>query len=483
MTKMLRITLLIGILFLSMPIIAQSTRNIEGNWIATLEFSGAKVRLVLKVLKSADGFTAKMDSPDQGAKDLAIDSIRQEGSSVRFEAKTYGMSYEGTLDDAGTEMKGNFKQGPASIPLVFKRFTETVEKARTPRSQEPRKPYPYDEEEVAYVNKRDGVKLAGTLTLPRSQGPHPAVILITGSGSQDRDESVAGHRPFLVLADHLTRNGIAVLRVDDRGTGGSTLGSLKATSDNFAGDVLAGIEYLKDRKEINAKEIGLIGHSEGGMIAPMAATRSNDVAFIVLLAGPGQTGEEVIISQNQQGLKGLDPLLAAQAMKAVRSILNVAKSNANDADARKQIIDALEKQLASMSDSEKEAFAPIEKAIRQQIEMMLNPWYRYFLAYDPRPTLEKVGVPVLALNGENDTQVPAKLNLDLIEAALKAGKNKDFTIMSFPKLNHLFQTSTTGETSEYEKIDETFAPVVLFTISDWILKHTTISKPAPVTPK
>ncbi|MDQ3712790.1 MAG: esterase FrsA, partial [Acidobacteriota bacterium] len=234
-------TAALGLLIVSSISIFAQTAAIEGNWFGTLETSGIKLRLVLKVTKAADGsLAAKIDSIDQGANNIEVDSFSRQNKSVRFEAKKYGMIYEGALNEKGDEISGIFKQGPASLPLIFKRSTVAI---KSGRPQDPQKPFPYDEEEVTYENKKDTVKLAGTLTLPRTGGQkHPAVILITGSGAQDRNETILGHRPFLVLADYLTRRGIAVLRVDDRGIGGSTMGSQAATSENFTGDVLAGIE-------------------------------------------------------------------------------------------------------------------------------------------------------------------------------------------------------------------------------------------------
>lgn len=249
------------------------TGTIEGNWLGTLDVGGVKMRLVLKVAKTTDGYTAKLDSIDQGAKDLPIDAISLEGNKLKFSAPQFSLSYEGTLDEKRGEVNGTLKQFAAATPFVFQRVGEIQKKKRR---QDPEKPYPYIEEEVSYKNQKDNVKLAGTLTFPRGGGKFPAVILITGSGAQDRDSTVAGHHPFLVLADYLTRKGIAVLRVDDRGTGGSDLGPLLATTENYVGDVLAGVEYLKSRQEIDARRIGLIGHSEGGMIAPLAAVRMNE---------------------------------------------------------------------------------------------------------------------------------------------------------------------------------------------------------------
>ena len=246
--------------------------NIEGNWLATLEVGDNKLRILLKVEKSANNYTAKFDSLDQGATDLPIDSIVLDGNKLTFSAAKFGIDYEGTLNEKGDEISGTFKQGPGATPLVFRR---TAEVAKLNRPQEPKKPYPYDEEEVSYRNEKDNIKIAGTLTLPRGGGKYPAVLLITGSGSQDRNETIAGHHPFLVLADHLTRNGIAVLRVDDRGVGGTDMGSLSVTSENYAEDVLAGVGYLKQRQEIDSKMIGPPTSTTAAILSfSTAATRS-----------------------------------------------------------------------------------------------------------------------------------------------------------------------------------------------------------------
>ena len=269
--------------FLVLPVFAQNkARTIAGNWLGTLEVGGTKLRLVLKVTKSGDGYAAKLDSIDQGAKDLAIDSITMENNQIKFSAVQFGISYQGTFAEKTNKINGTFKQGALEVPFIFERVAEI---AKQNRPQHPQKPYGYKEEEVGYKNLKDNLKLTGTLTLPLGDKKFPAVILITGSGTQDRDGTVFEHRPFLVLADYLTKKGIAVLRVDDRGIGGSDLGSGAPTTENFVGDVLAGVEYLKSRKEINPQKIGLIGHSEGGAIAPLAAVRSKEIAFIVMLAG------------------------------------------------------------------------------------------------------------------------------------------------------------------------------------------------------
>ena len=443
--------------------------NLEGAWEGTLDVGAAKLRLVLKVSKAADGMlTAKADSPDQGASDLAVDVISLKENAVHFEMKRLLAAFDGTLNKEGSEIAGQFTQGGASFPLTLKRVTKPT---ALNRPQEPKPPFPYDAEEVSYENKRDGVKLAGTLTLPRGKTSFPAVILITGSGPQNRNEELMGHKPFLVLADYLTRQGIAVLRVDDRGVGGSTGSVPNSTSENFAADVMAGIEFLKSRKGINSKQIGLIGHSEGGIVAPLVAAQSNDVAFIVMLAGPGLPGEEILYLQGALILKagGASAEVLDRQRKTQELIFSVLKQEKDNTVAAQKLRAEFDKQMSNVSEAEK---TQAKQTLEAQLKQVLSPWFRYFLTYDPRPTLGKVKCPVLALNGENDLQVPVIENTREIEATLKAAGNKDITIVRLPKLNHLFQTSETGAPSEYLKIEETFAPAALKIIGDWILKRT-----------
>ncbi|MEN3326503.1 MAG: uncharacterized protein V7638_1310 [Acidobacteriota bacterium] len=445
--------------------------DIEGNWFGTLDAGGAKLRVALKIKKSGDSYTAKLDSLDQGANDLPIDSIVLNGNKLSFSATNLGANYEGTLNTAGDEITGTFKQGTATIPLVFKRMAEAP---KYNRPQEPKEPYPYTQEEVSYRNQKDNIKIAGTLTLPRGTGPYPVVLLITGSGSQDRNETIAGHRPFLLLADYLTRNGIAVLRVDDRGIGSTDVGLLSATSENFVEDVLAGVNFLKQRKEIDPKMIGLIGHSEGGMIAPMVAARSNDVSFIVLLAGPGQRGEDIVYSQTELILKaqGAHVDTTRHTLALTKRINAILKTETDEKRIEQRIGEEIAAYDRTLPDLQKQLFEPAAGAVKAAMPIYKTAWYRYFVMFDPQPVLKNVKVPVLALNGELDLQVPAKENLELIGAGLKAGGNEDVTLKLFPKLNHLFQTAQTGLPTEYAQIDETMSPEVLKTISDWILRRT-----------
>jgi pimeloyl-ACP methyl ester carboxylesterase len=452
-------------------------KKIDGIWVGILEVQGTRLSLIIRVTQdSAGALSAKLDVPDQGASDLAIDSVILEGQTFRFEAKGLGLSYEGTMSNDGLEISGTLKQGPGTFPVTFKKADKAP---KVGRPQDPKPPYPYLDEEVSYKNNVDAIRITGTLTMPRTGGPFPAVLLITGSGSQDRNETIAGHRPFLVLADHLTRLGIAVLRVDDRGMGGTSPGSPNVTTENFVGDVLAGVEFLKSRKEINPRQIGLIGHSEGGMIAPMAAIRSKDIAFIVLMAGNGFANDEEILIQNDMLLsaQGFDDDSRRLARELYVAMFEVLKGKDSTAAAEKKIRDIVAAKTAAMTPTQKKNLEPLLNVIDTQIpQIYLLEWFRFFLRYDARPTLRKVTIPVLAINGEKDMQVAAKANLDAIAAALKEAGNKDFSVVLMPGLNHMFQTTKTGLPMEYGDIEETISPAALKTMSDWILKHTTQKK-------
>jgi len=441
--------------------------DIIGAWQGTLKVPNGELRLVFNISQGQDGkLSANMDSPDQGAKGLPIDEATFENGSLKLNAKSIGGAFEGQLQDDGT-INGNWSQSGLSFPIVLSKGGKAPE---LQRPQEPKKPYPYKEEEIVYENKEAGIKIAGTLTLPESGEPFPVVLLITGSGPQDRNETVFGHHPFLVLADYLTQRGIAVLRVDDRGVGESTGDFSQATTIDLADDVLAGVEYLKSRKEIDPKRIGLIGHSEGGIIAPIVATESSDVAFIVLMAGTGLTGEEVLYLQGKLVAKseGASDETIAKGLEANKRIFAVLKEEEDSAVAEKKIRKIIEDSMATMTDQEKQSVANTEG----QLKFLLSPWFRFFLTYDPKPTLVKVKCPVLALNGSKDVQVAPKDNLGAIEDALASSGNTNYTVMELPNLNHLFQTAQTGAPSEYVKIEETISPIALKAIGDWILEQT-----------
>ncbi|MEM9671937.1 MAG: alpha/beta fold hydrolase [Bacteroidota bacterium] len=342
------------------------------------------------------------------------------------------------------------------------------------RPQKPSRPYPYYTEDVAFENSSAGITLAGTLTLPSAQGNFPAAILISGSGPQNRDEEIAGHRPFLIIANHLTKQGVAVLRFDDRGVGQSTGDFQAATTADFATDVAASIQFLKSRKEINTDKIGLIGHSEGGMVAPLVASKSEDVSFMVMLAGPGIDLVEVIMMQKElisraDGVSESDikKWVLPVHEKACRMITTYTDTAALKADLKVLIEKAYDKSPPDLMPSD----IPKEEVISTQVKYWSSDWYRYFLKYDPAAVLEKVSCPVLALNGEKDLQVTPEENLSAIDNAFKKGGNTNVTVKELPNLNHLFQNCETGPPEEYEKIEETFSPIALKEMSDWILEQ------------
>ena len=433
--------------------------DIDGTWQGTLDAGGAKLRLVLHLITTKDGLTGSLDSPDQGAAGLPVSATKREGASLTVELKAIGGKFVGAIAKDLSAIEGTWTQGGGSLPLVFKRGNGAAA-APPRRPQNPAKPYPYREEDLTYENRQAGIKLAATLTIPQGKGPFPAVALITGSGAQDRDESLLGHKPFLVLADYLTRKGIAVLRTDDRGTAKSGGVFATATTAEFATDTEAAIAYLKTRPEVNPKKIGLIGHSEGGVIAPLVAARNRDVAFIVMMAGSAVPGDQIIVAQVVAGAEaaGVSHAAGAEAGVKQRKILDIVEQE-KDETVRRQKLRA-------------ELGAALPDAQFETVYQQLNsPWYRYFLTYDPGPALRQVTCPVLAITGEKDIQVPAQQNLPAIRKALEAGGNKSFEVVALPGLNHLFQNAKAGAVSEYGQIEETMSPVALEKIASWTLKQ------------
>jgi pimeloyl-ACP methyl ester carboxylesterase len=451
---------------------------LEGNWQGSLKVSAFELRLAFHVIPSQaepGTVTATFDSIDQGATGLPVDRVAlAEDGTATFTLKQLASTYQGKLNPEGTQIDGTWTQGGVKMPLVMKR-TNQVEVRRRP--QTPEKPYPYAEIPLQIENTVGKVTLAGTLTVPKGAGPFPAVVLISGSGAQDRDETILGHKPFLVLADHLSRRGVAVLRVDDRGVGGSSGQTMSSTSEDFTGDVLAEVAALKARPEVDPRKIGLIGHSEGGLIAPIVASRSSDVAFIVLMAGPGLPGEQILRRQGELIARamGADDQAVQRQQDLQRRLLDIIKAEPDPRRVEERIRAALKEVFAALTDDEKKLAGDVTAAAEAQIQLAASPWLRFYLTYDPRPALEKVRCPVLALEGEKDLQVAPRENLDAIAGALRAGGNIQFQVREFPGLNHLFQTCRTGTVTEYGTIEETLAPVALNAIGDWVVEQ--VGKP------
>jgi pimeloyl-ACP methyl ester carboxylesterase len=430
--------------------------DIAGTWAGVLDVGAAKLRIVFMIVLAGEGeWSATMDSPDQGAKGTPCSAVSLSGKTVRIEVEAAQGFFKGDLDKTAGKMKGKWSQGGASFALVLERGTPVEVR----RPQTPVPPFPYETQEVTLHNVTDGVTLGGTLTLPKGRGPFPAALLVTGSGQQNRDEEIFGHRPFLVLADALTRRGIAVLRCDDRGVGASTGDPARATSADFARDAKAELDWLRKAPLVDAKRVGLVGHSEGGLIAAMLAANSTDAAFIVLLAGPGLPGDELLVLQGAALARasGAAEVDIQKGSATNRELYAIAKSGQDDAKASAMMRKAL-------------ARAGVQKAQADAaIAQLLSPWFRFFLSADPRTYLARVRCPVLALNGGKDLQVTPKENLAAIEATLTKAGNARFMVRELPGLNHLFQSAATGLVAEYGQIEQTMAPAVPQQVGDWIL--------------
>ena len=450
--------------------------NFVGYWMGALDLGGAQLRMRVEIIAEDGALSAVMYSVDQGNAEIPVVSTTVTGASLALSMPMIAGSYEGDLAEDAETIDGTFTQAGTALPLVLERLSED-EAAGPSRPQNPEEPLPYHVEEVSYPNPDGGHVLAGTFTRPEAGSPFPSVLLISGSGPQDRDEALMGHRPFLVLSDHLTRSGIAVLRFDDRGVGESTGNFAAATSRDHASDVLAGVAYLKTRNDVDPAAIGLAGHSEGGLIAPIAAIQSDDISYIVLMAGPGITGEEILYAQGAliARAQGATEDQIAESEAQQRAIFGILKAESDPTRAAEMIADIARAAFEALSEAERAQQGitddgSFERVVQMQVQQVNSPWFRYFLTYDPAPTLEQVTVPVLAVNGEKDLQVPFEVNLREIEAALQRGGNTNYEIHALPDHNHLFQHSETGAPSEYSTIEETWSVESMELIAGWILK-------------
>lgn len=447
---------------------ALMAQDITGDWDGVLSVQNIKLRLVFHITATDNGLAATMDSPDQGAYALPMTSATYVDGLLTLTLNSANINYTGRLDENGV-IKGEFKQGGQPIPMDLTRTITPIEKKVRP--QDPVAPFPYKVEEVFFENPAAGIKLAGTLTVPEGKGKFPAIILISGSGPQNRDEELMDHRPFAVLADFFTRNGIAVLRYDDRGSYASQGDFQSATSVDFATDAAAAVAYLKTRKEINNKKIGLAGHSEGGLIAPLVAVdHRKDVSFIILMAGPGVNGEIIMLEQQELIGRANDmPEEILQKTKAMnQQIFNVIKNNP-DSITRREKMDVLLRRLMS-ENPEMIQGGDVDTMVEQLKNNLLTPWMLYFITHDPGIVLENVKCPVLAINGSLDLQVPSGLNLSAIESSLRKGGNRKFKMVELDGLNHLFQECETGSPTEYATIEQTFAPIAMETMLEWLRK-------------
>lgn len=465
MNKPAFITLL---LLISSGIFAQEP--IVGSWEGTLHIQNKALRIRFHIEASDSLYHSRMDSPDQGAFDLPTTRTSFRDNKLEIIASGLGLFYRGTL--LQDTIEGTLNQGGMPLPLNLYRFVKTA----PDRPQTPQEPFPYAAEELL-IPAGDGDRVLGaTLTLPAGKGPFPAVMLIAGSGPNDRDETVFGHKPFLVIADHLTRQGFAVLRYDKRGVGKSTGNFSTATIEDFANDARAVVNYLKQQEEIDPDRIGLLGHSEGGLVSAMLAAGNRDIAFAVLMAAPGTTGMEIVLDQNQISLthQGVEPETIEELQKLNRETFGMLLEWKGTEEDRTALRDQLSRfwnklPLLVRMKVEKEAF------LRSQFNAMTMPGYLSFLRADPSLYLKEVTCPLLALNGEKDTQVPAVKNIRAITSALEIAGNKNVETRIYPGLNHLFQECITELTDEYAKSEQTLAPVMLNEVGEWLKEVTTVS--------
>lgn len=463
----------IGVLAWGIPLNAQTGEAVVvGEWTGTLDAGGTKLAIVFHIEAGPDGsFTGSLDSPDQGAFGIPVSGVRVDGDEITFEVAAARAEYRGTVAGDGESLSGVWSQGGATLPLDLRKDGDGRSE-RPPRPQEPSEPLPYDVEEVTIRHEAAGIELAGTLTTPRGPGPFPAAVLVSGSGPQDRDESIAGHKPFLVLADHLTRAGIAVLRYDDRGAGRSTGVHATATTEDFAADALAAVAFAVAQPRVAGDRVGIVGHSEGGLVGPMAAARSDDVAFVVMLAGPGVTGLEILLEQGRLIARagGSDPAVVEMNARVQTGLAEIAAAEPDPEAAEPRMRSFLHDEIAGIPEGVREAVEAqfTSELLDQTIETVNGPWFRFFMHHDPRPDLRRLDVPVLALFGEKDLQVPPAQSAGEVERALTASSSPDWSVRTLDGLNHLFQEAETGNPAEYARLEQTMSPEALSTVSDWI---------------
>ena len=448
---------------------ALHAQSIVGDWGGKLSFGGQELRIVLHIAATDSTYTVSLDSPDQGSFLVPADSAAYTAPSLNVRWNQLNATYQASL--TGDTLRGTFIQGLLPLRLDLTRGDYALRRPQTPQP-----PFPYRSEEVRFTNTRDSVTLAGTLTLPDGPGPFPAVALVTGSGAQNRDEEIYGHKLFAVIADHLTRHGIAVLRYDDRGVGQSSGNFSAGTSEDFTRDALAAVDFLTTRTEIARNRIGLIGHSEGGMIVFMAAAQNPAIRFVVSLAGAAAHGDSLLLQQNGDILRaqGAPDSSANAYVDALREIFQLQRGYPVEYLRSQQ--DSLMRVL--LAGNRKQLLPkPVQQNLQIILTTPLSTWMRFYTQFDPKPYIQATRCPVLALNGTLDRQVDAETNLGLIQEYTAQGGNRQVTVKTCEGLNHLFQHATTGAPNEYPYIEETFSPAALELITQWILQQPPLTEP------
>lgn len=444
-----------------------------GLWKGEIAVSPAFSLEIQVKLKQADdeSWSGTIDIPVQAVKDLALGKVAVAGDSIKFVLPGIpgNPAFDGVINAAGDEISGAFTQSGQNLTFKLER-TETEFTLNRP--QTPKPPFPYQSVDVTFKNEGADITLAGSLVIPDGKGPFPAVVFITGSGPQDRDETLMGHKPFLVIADHLARKGIASLRYDDRGFGESGGNHMKSTVQDFAADASAAIDFIAARPEVKNDAIGIVGHSEGGVTGPIVATQNDLVNFLVLLAPPGIPLDQLLIQQSQDMLRltGTGPDLLEKLKKwQTEDLALVADESIATPELKKKLRAKNAERRKLLSEEDYTKLGGGNKAVDEaNLKMVTTNWMRSLLRIDPADYLAKVKHPTLALLGEKDIQVAPDPNAGAIEKILTDAGNPDFEVKTLPGLNHLFQHCETGAISEYGTIEETFAPEALELVSDWI---------------
>lgn len=427
--------------------------QIEGYWKGNLNLGVQQLGVCFNIQSKEGKIVSTMDVPAQGAFDVPVDETIYTNDTLKIEIAAINASYCGVY--TGDTIKGTFAQMGMSFPLNLVRSEKEAKKSRL---QDPKEPFNYRSENVTFRNEKENFLLAGTLTVPEGEGPFPAVVLVSGSGQQNRDEELMNHRPFWVIADYLSRNGVAVLRYDDRGEGQSEGDPKMATTSDLSYDAEAAFDFLLKQKNIDTSKVGILGHSEGGVINCMVASRRKDVAFIVSLAGPAVKGMEVIKAQ-QEAIYRVSGVSQA-AIDASNQMTDMLYGIIANTDDREQAATQMREMLAG--------FGMTDEMLASTVDPLVSPWMFYFLKYDPTQAIANTNCPALLLNGSLDLQVLASQNLPAYEKIASDYSKTNFTIQEFPGLNHLFQHCTTGSPNEYVNIEETISPEVLQTILDFI---------------
>lgn len=461
-------TIITTTLIIAFSIMNVLSQDLSGVWHGIAKSpDNKKILFVFLFENTQSGFVSTMAVPAFDVSNIKPKATTFKNGKLCIDGSNIGIKYEGSYNETTNLIEGTYTENSVLLALNLKKGNPEMPLINRP--QEPEKPYPYYEEHVIFENTKAGIKLSGTFTRPNQKGKYPVVVLISGQGRHDRDGSMMTHRPFLVLSDYLARNNIAVLRYDDRGFGESTGDFSNATTADFAQDVLSAVIYLKTRNDINPNQIGLIGHSEGGIIAPLAANQTSEISFAVALAATGIPGSEVAVMQ----AKTLRPFPVPDEdlfERNVRKSIEIATSNV-EMSVKRNALNAhnsayLTPILKSLGATDENISAFIEK----ETETVLRPWSKYFYNFNPADEYEKLSIPVLSLNGSKDTQVYAAVNQNAILNALIKGNNDNYKVIELENMNHLFQECETGAISEYKSIEQTMSPVVLKEISNWIIE-------------